>query len=169
MAPSFKGYCFFQGYFPDLKLIFTGGTCFPFLVLRYPKLHDLLVLWFWEYFDDQQVGHLGLLTDAISAWIPYLLGLHFYPNNLLAPTLFIKSSEKGDVNSEYTKGRVVIMDRTPQVREDVITSLDSPSVHHNAVSVGERAKSEQSRQLQCLQEIQFSYLPYQGWPKTPLE
>ena len=44
-----------------------------------------------QYFDAQQVGLLGQLIDAFSAWILYLLGLHPVLKNILAPNLFSRS------------------------------------------------------------------------------
>ena len=44
MAPSFKGYCFSQGYIsPGLNLIFIGGACFPFPGPEVSQVQDLLV------------------------------------------------------------------------------------------------------------------------------
>lgn len=62
-------------------LIFIGGTCFALPGTKGYQLQDLLVLKFLggglgEYFDAQQVGHLGQLVDASSVQILYLLGLN---------------------------------------------------------------------------------------------
>ena len=71
-ASGFKVYCLFQGIFPQALILFLSGEhVLPFLALKYPRLQDLLVLSFLgvclgEYFNDQQVGHLGLLIDSFS-------------------------------------------------------------------------------------------------------
>ena len=84
----------------------------------------------------------------------------------IAANLFIKSlPRRGTGHSGiYKKECVIIMGPILQAKGDVnyptFGCLSTPiTVYHGC---RELAKSEQSRQLQCLQDINFSSLPHQG-------
>ena len=102
---------------------------------------------------------------SFSVWILYIL-LLILSKTVLAPNLFSKSlPRRGTGHSGiYKKECVIIMGPILQAKGDVnyptFGCLSTPiTVYHGC---RELAKSEQSRQLQCLQDINFSSLPHQG-------
>ena len=108
-------------------------------------------------------GFLCLLHWQTGSLPPYHL-------NILVPNLLSKSLPRTGTGHSgiYKKECVIIMGPILQAKGDVNPTFDYQLPSQHSHGWRDLAKSEQSRQLQCLQGIHFSSLPHQGWHEALL-
>ena len=161
-ASGFKRYCLFHGYFsPGLKLIFIGGTHFALPGTEVSETAGSTCSVFswgmsWGIFWCPTGGSSGatnrciLCSDSLPLWTSPC------PKNIVAPNLFSKSLlrrgnrafwhiQKGVSNNNGLDSAGKGRGKSPYLWP----SFNS----HHGWRGGQLTKSEQSKRLQCLQEI----------------